>query len=65
MKVFKKALVVFRIVKQNGTHKDGTPVLNGLNSYNPLSYVFLIILSPFVLVIEGAKAVGVLWSEAW
>lgn len=65
IKIFKRSLVFLRIAKQSGNYPDGTPCLNGLNTYNPLSFLFMVIASPIVGIIEGVKAIYIFWKEAW
>lgn len=65
IKFFKKSLVFLRIAKQNGKYEDGTPVLAGLNTYNPFSFLFMIVASPVVFIVEGVKSVYLFWHEAW
>ena len=64
VKIFKKVLIFLGIAKQEGEYADGTPVLVGINKYNPLSFLFMILWSPVVGIVEGCKAIYTLWLES-
>lgn len=61
----REILLFLRVVRSEGNYSDGTPITNGVNPWNPLTYVVLLVLGLFCGTFRFIKSFIDVWTNAF